>query len=81
MERCRAKFNVSGVFKNEVGSAIVNLYAVYKGDESSPENESFSNSTPSGNVTLWVTNPAAIQFFNQLAGKYMYLDFTEATGS
>jgi hypothetical protein len=81
MERCRAKFNVSGVFKDKGGNAVVNLYAVYKGDESSPENESFSNSTPSGNVVLYVTNPAAIEFSGQLAGKYVYLDFTEATGS
>ncbi len=57
------------------------LYAVYKGDESSPENESFSNSTPSGNVELTITNPSAIEFFEKLAGKYMYVDFTEATES
>ena len=78
VERCRAKFNVSGVFKDKNGNCVVNLYAVYKGDESSSENESFSNSTPSGNVLLYVTNPAAVEFFEQLAGKYTYLDFTPA---
>ena len=81
MERCRAKFSVSNIFKDKNGWALVKLYAVYKGDESSPENEGFSNSTPSGSVELTITNPAAIEFFENLAGKYVYLDFTEATAS
>jgi len=79
MERVRAKFTVSNILKDQFGNVVVKLDAVYKGDESSPENESFSNSTPSGNVDLTITNPAAIEFFEGLAGKYVYLDFTEAT--
>lgn len=78
MERVRAKFSVSPIFKDSNGNILVKLYAVYKGDESSPENESFSNSTPCGNVDMYITNPAAIEFFKNLAGKYVYLDFTEA---
>lgn len=81
MERCRAKFSVGNIFKDKNGWTLVKLYAVYKGDESSPENEGFSNSTPSGSVELTITNPAAIEFFENLAGKYVYLDFTEATAS
>lgn len=78
MERVRAKFTVSQILKDSGGNAFVRLWAVYKGDESSPENESFSNSTPSGNCDLYITNPAAIEFFAALSGKYVYLDFTEA---
>lgn len=79
MERVRAKFTVNNLLKDQFGNIVVKLYAVYKGDESSPENESFSNSTLSGNVELYITNPAAVEFFERLAGKYVYLDFTEAT--
>ena len=86
MERVRAKFTVTNLLKDQYGSVVVKLYAVYKGDESSPENESFSNSTPSGSVELTLTNPAAIEFFEKVGpdsatctGKYVYLDFTEAT--
>jgi hypothetical protein len=78
MERVRAKFSVSNILKDQYGTVVVKLYAVYKGDESSPENESFSNSTPSGSVELSITNPSASEFFEQLSGKYVYLDFTAA---
>jgi hypothetical protein len=78
MDRVRAKFTVSNILRDQFGNVVVKAYAVYKGDESSPENESFSNSTPSGSVELCITNPIAIEFFEKLAGKYMYLDFTEA---
>lgn len=81
MERVRAKFTVSNLLKDNFGNVVVKLYAVYKGDESSPENEGFSNSTPSGNAELTITNPTAAEFFEKLAGKYVYLDFTEATAS
>ena len=81
MERVRAKFSVSNILKDRYGNTVVKLWAVYKGDESSPENESFSNSTPSGTCELTITNPAASEFFEKLAGKYVYLDFTEATAS
>ena len=78
MNQVRAKFSVSRLLKDNFGNTYIKLWAVYKGDESSPENTSFSNSTPSGNVELCVTNPAAVEFFEKLAGKYVYLDFTEA---
>jgi len=81
MERVRAKFSVSNLLKDQYGNVVVKLYAVYRGDEFSPENESFSNSTPSGNVELTITNPAVSEFFEKLAGKYVYLDFTEATAN
>jgi hypothetical protein len=81
MDRVRAKFSVSNILKDQYGNVVVKLWAVYKGDESSPENESFSNSTPSGNVELTITNPAASEFFEKLAGMYVYLDFTEVPAS
>ena len=79
MNRVRAKFTVSQILTDKNNNSLVKLYAVYKGDESSPENESFSNSTPSGSVELYITNPAAVEFFDKLAGKCVYLDFTEAS--
>jgi len=79
MDAVRAKFTVQNLLKDRFGNVYVKLYAVYAGDESSPENKSFSNSTPYGNVELCITNPAASEFFEQLAGKYVYLDFTPAT--
>jgi hypothetical protein len=79
MNRVRAKFTVSNILKDSMGNVVVKLWAVYKGDESSPENESFSNSTPSGTCELTITNPAAADFFEKLQGKYVYLDFTEAS--
>jgi hypothetical protein len=78
MDRVRAKFVVSQILKDSTGTVVVKMWAVYKGDESSPENESFSNSTPNGTCELTITNPAASEFFEKLAGKYVYLDFTEA---
>ena len=41
MDRVRAKFTVSNLLKDKYDNVVVKLYAVYKGDESSPENESF----------------------------------------
>ena len=81
MERIRAKFAVNALFKDEFGNVNIRLHAVYKGDESSPENESFSNATPSGSIELTVTNPTAAEFFDKLRGKYVYVDFTEATAN
>lgn len=46
--------------------------AVY--DEKTPENQRFATATPSGSLTIAVTNPA-VRFE---PGKFYYLDFTEA---
>ena len=78
MERVRAKFSVAQTFTDKSGNVLVKLWAVYKGDESSPENEGFSNATPLGSVEMYITNPAAGEFFEKLVGKYVYVDFTEA---
>lgn len=79
MNRVRAKFGVVHIANTEYGYKIVRLDAIYKGDESSPENESFSTATPYGTIELHVTNPRAVEFFEKLGGlKYVYVDFTEA---
>ena len=78
VERVRAKFSVNYILKDDFGNSYVKLYAVYKGDESSPENESFANSTPNGTVELCITNPAALEFFEANKNGYVYLDFTKA---
>lgn len=78
MNRVRAKFSVGNLLKNQFGQVVVKMYAVYQGNESNPENESFSNSTPTGDCELTITNPAAAEFFENLHGGYVYLDFTPA---
>ena len=54
----------------EAGGSI-KLEAVYDGGD---ENSSWSKYTPSGSVTMWVTNPAAYDGFE--VGQKYYIDFT-----
>lgn len=71
----RAKFKVTKVTTFEGGSQEVNLHAVYSGDKNSEDNQ-FSQATPSGQLTMHISNPAAIGFLE--VGKSYYLDFTPA---
>ena len=41
-----------------------------------PEDNSFAQATPSGNMNITVSNPALVGFFQP--GQKFYLDFTEA---
>ncbi len=50
-------------------------YGAYPGGDSE-ENKSFAKYTPSGEITLGITNPDAIGFFE--LGKAYYIDFTPA---
>lgn len=75
MEKVRAKFSVSQILKDQFNNTVVRLYAVYD-DGVHKENASFAASTPSGNVELYITNPAAAEFFT--LGRQVYLDFTPA---
>lgn len=75
MEKVRAKFSVSQILKDQFNNTVVRLYAVYD-DGAHKENASFAASTPSGNVELYITNPAAAEFFT--LGRQVYLDFTPA---
>ncbi len=77
--RVRAKFRVRSINHLETSSpddtlAEVSLYAVY-GDGKG--NESWSRYTPSGDLKMMITNPAAIDAFD--VGKDYYLDITPVT--
>lgn len=72
----RAKFKCQSKIIHGEGEsqfAALNFQAVY-GD--GKENKEWSKYTPSGNLTMSVTNPAAFGWFEE--GKEYYLDFTEA---
>ncbi len=43
-------------------------------DTSIPEDQRYSKATPSGEITLWVDNPAALAQLK--LGEYYYIDFT-----
>lgn len=69
----RAKFKVTKVTKLEGGTEIATAMAV---SADTPENQSFSKFTPSGNLEIHITNPDTYGFFEP-GGSY-YLDFTKA---
>lgn len=80
----RAKFWVKEIKHGYVGAGHGNFsdvklapcYAGYPGGDSE-ENKSFAKATPSGEITLGITNPSALEFFE--IGKAYYIDFTPAT--
>lgn len=75
MATVRAKFRVSSITQFDNGVAReIKLSAQY--DQSIPEDRRFSEATPSGSLTMYVNNPAAIAQFE--IGKSYYLDFTPA---
>ena len=79
MPRMRAKFQVTGVTKS--GDTMVELKMMAVTDKDfNPDGESddndFARWTPSGEVTMVITNPNLLNTFK--AGQKFYLDFTEA---
>lgn len=76
----RAKMQCHTVAETKAGdgskySEQVTLWAVYGQDGSS--NASWSKATPSGSVTLTITNPAAWGHFK--ADAFYFVDFSETT--
>lgn len=70
----RAKFKVMDKVKSgDLGDVRVTLGAV-SGSEG--DNASWSKYTPSGELSMTITNPAAYKEFE--VGKEFYLDFTPA---
>lgn len=69
----RAKFRVHSVSQENAESQSVRLHPVYTGSD---ENKSFSKFTPSGELQMSITNPAAQGFF--VNGREYYLDITPA---
>ena len=70
--KVRAKFLCRSVVDRGTGVAV-NLEAVTQGSE---ENKAFWNATPSGQLSMFITNPDATRHFE--AGKSYYIDFTPA---
>lgn len=74
----RAKLNLFSITTNDYGHGhqpkTLNFQAQY--DSSIPEDQRFQLATPTGNITLQIDNPAALEQFE--AGKNYYVDFTPA---
>lgn len=68
----RAKFQCDSV-TTTTWSEEAKLSAVYTGNK---EDNEFAEATPSGQISITITNPAAKGFLSP--GKKYYLDFTEA---
>lgn len=75
MASTRCKFRCHSIIDNGYGKSI-NLSAVYAPDDPESENGQFWTATPSGQITLYVNNPAGAAVFEQ--GKDFYVDFTPA---
>ena len=74
--KIRAKIEISSAFRFEgYEGETINAHAVY-GNSTNAEDNSFSAATPSLNLQMWITNPAAIGQLQK--GKKYYIDFTEA---
>ncbi|QIT28549.1 hypothetical protein [Raoultella terrigena] len=70
----RAKFQCNSINKSPDNStAVVNMMAVTTG---SAENETWSKYTPSGQLQMVISNPAAVEQFEQ--GKEYFIDITPA---
>ena len=70
----RAKFKCDSIQKSQdYSSAVVNMMAVTTG---SAENEGWSNYTPHGQLQMVISNPAAVELFEQ--GKEYYIDIQPA---
>ena len=73
MKKVRAKFNCHYVEEHNDGAKTVHMNAAVSG---SVENESFSEYTPAGNLSIRIDKGDAKEYFKE--GKEYYLDFTEA---
>lgn len=74
MEKVRAKFYVSKIENQTYGELVV-MNAVYSSKNNKEDNQ-FSEATPSGQLTMTISNPTAKGFLQE--GMSYYLDFTQA---
>lgn len=76
MSRIRAKFKVTSTSGDQAtnGGKTINLQPVYSSDPQS-ENYTWSQATPSGQIQLFISNPAAADAF-ELGAEYL-VDFTK----
>jgi len=78
MPDIRGKFFVKEITATAAGGPIqgtVKLGVVSRG----AVNRSFAEATPSGEISMYISNPAAYEFFRDRLGKEFYVDFTEYT--
>ena len=81
MSVVRAKFFVKSInhlYPNSAKEvcAEIKLAPVYGSFGDGKDNESWSKYTPSGEISMMITNPGAIEKFD--LGKSYYVDFTPA---
>jgi hypothetical protein len=69
METIRGKFSCTSVIEGPYGNQV-SFWALYS---NTPEDNSYAQATPSGQITMMVNNPAAKDFFT--VGESYYLDF------
>lgn len=83
----RAKFKVTSItlFETPEATGSVKLSPVYKYEQgvsgnACKENQSFWQATPSGEITMHISNPAGFKPFLDAfqRSKPFYVDFTEA---
>lgn len=77
---CATKHQTTMKIKNEAGQIVdmegpvsLTFYPVFSGSE---ENKKFWSSTPSGSISMYITNPEAYDQFK--AGHSYYVTFEEA---
>jgi len=72
MEKVRGKFTCTKAVETSYGKEV-SFWALYS---NTPEDNSYSAATPSGQITMLVSNPTAKDFFAE--GQRYYLDFSKA---
>ena len=69
----RAKFRVVAVTEHAYSADARTIKLEPQYDDSIPEDRRFAQSTPSGELSMYVNNPAAVEELK--IGKFFYLDF------
>ncbi len=76
MPEVRGKFYVSEVTNHSATSTCVTVKLTSVYSNGKPEDNTYAAATPSGAITMTITNPDAVE---KLAiGKVFYVDFTPA---
>ncbi len=69
----RAKFKVVSIIQHSDNQSARTVKLAPYYDQSIPEDRRFAQTTPSGELSMYVTNPAALEQLE--LGKFFYLDF------
>jgi hypothetical protein len=71
MDKVRGKFTCTKAVDTSYGKEV-SFWALYSNN---PEDNQYAQATPSGNITMIVSNPSVKDFFKE--GVKYYLDFIE----